>query len=248
MRGLVPICKRELLALFVTPVAWVVMTAFLLLHGFFFFLLLANFAQSQDVITGGGPIEAFFGQTALFYLPLVFVCPVLTMRLFAEERRTGTIEALLTAPVTSTGVVLGKYLAAMITYVAIWAPTGLYVAVLSRFGEVDVRIVATGYLGTLLVGAAYIGIGTLASALTTSQITAAVGASGFILLLFGLGFGEFFLEAGPTRDFASHVSVWALMNDMSRGLVDTRRLVFWGPLAVLPVFVTVRTVESWRWG
>jgi len=248
VRGLVPIYKRELLALFVTPVAWVVMASFLLLHGFFFFLLVASFAAQQDVITGSGPIEAFFGQTALFYLPLVFVCPVLTMRLFAEERRAGTIEALLTAPVDPTGVVLGKYLAALTTYVALWVPTSLYMVLLSRFGSIDVRIVLTGYLGAFLVGAAYLAIGTLASALTTSQITAAVSASGFILMLFGIGFGEFFLDPGPVRSMSGHVSVWALMNDMSRGLVDTRRLVFWGTLTQTPLFVTVRTVESWRWG
>jgi ABC-2 type transport system permease protein len=244
----VPIYKRELLALFVTPVAWVVAAAFLFLQGFYFFLLLASYASQQDTVQGAGPVEAFFGQTALFYLPLVIICPVLTMRLFAEERRSGTIEALLTAPVTPTGVVLGKYLAALTTYVIMWAPTGLYMVLLSRFGEIDTRIVLTGYLGTLLVGAGYLAIGTLSSALTTSQLAAAVAASGFILVLFGVGFGEFFLDPGPARTMSSHVSVWAMMNDLSRGLIDSRRLVFWGSLTLVPLFVTTRTVESWRWG
>lgn len=248
MRGMIPIFKRELLSLFVTPVAWVVAAAFLFLQGFYFFLLVANFASQQDSVQGSGPVEAFFGQTALFYLPLVIICPVLTMRLFAEERRSGTIEALLTAPVTPAGVVLGKYLAALATYVAMWLPTGLYMVLLSRFGEIDVRVVLTGYLGALLVGMGYLAVGTLTSAMTQSQLAAAVAASGFILVLFGVGFGEFFLQPGATRTMASHVSVWAMMNDLSRGLVDTRRLVFWGSMTVVPLFMTVRTVESWRWG
>lgn len=248
MRGFWPIFKRELLAQVVTPVAWVLAVAFLLLQGLFFFLLVANFASQQDVVLGAGPVEAFFGQTALFYFPLAIICPMLTMRLFAEERRTGTIEALLTAPVGTAGVVLGKYLAAFAVYLGLWAPTALYLVLLSRFGEIDVRLVATGYLGTALVGAAYLSIGTLASAMTSSQLAAAVGGAAFILLLFAFGFAEFFLEAGPSRDVASHISVWATMNDLSRGLVDSRRLVFWGALIVVPLFVTVRTVESWRWG
>jgi ABC-2 type transport system permease protein len=248
MRGFLPIYKRELLAQVVTPVAWVLAVAFLVLQGASFFLLVANFASQQDVILGAGPVEAFFGQTALFYFPLSLICPMLTMRLFAEERRSGTIEALLTAPVSTAGVVLGKYFAALTIYVGLWAPTILYVVVLSRFGEVDTRLVATGYLGTFIIGAAYVAIGTLASAMTSSQLSAAVGGAGFILLLFAFGFSEFFLEAGPSRDVASHISVWATMNDLSRGLVDSRRLIFWGALTVVPLFVTIRTVESWRWG
>ncbi len=248
MRGLYPVFKRELLSLFVTPVAWVVTAAFLFLQGFYFFLLVASFASQQDAVQGTGPVESFFGQTALFYLPLVIICPVLTMRLFSEERRSGTIEALLTAPVTPAGVVMGKYLAALATYVVMWLPTVLYMVILSRFGEIDTRVVMTGYLGVLLIGMGYLAVGTLTSAMTQSQLAAAVAASAFILVLFGVGFGEFFLSPGPTRTMASHVSVWAMMNDMSRGLVDTRRLVFWGSLTVVPLFVTTRAVESWRWG
>jgi ABC-2 type transport system permease protein len=247
VRGFWPIFKRELLSQVVTPVAWVVAVAFLVLQGFFFFILVANFASQQDVILGAGPVEQFFGQSALFYFPLAIICPILTMRLFAEERRSGTIEGLLTAPVDAAGVVLGKYLATLVTYVALWAPTGAYIYVLSRFGEVDLRLVATGYLGALLVGAAYLAIGTLASAMTTSQVAAAVGASTVILLIFSFGFADGFLEPGAAQDAARHVSVVATMNDLSRGLIDSRRIVFWASLTLVPLFVTVRTVESWRW-
>lgn len=248
MRGLLPVLKRELLALFVTPIAWVVTAAFLLLQGLYFFFLLLSYTSQEDVIVGMGPAEAFFGQSAFFYFPLVLICPVLTMRLFAEERKTGTIESLLTAPVSPTAVVLGKYFATLSVYVVMWAPTVLYIVILSGYGEIDWRVVGTGYLGTFLVGMAYLSIGTLASALTTSQLAAAVGATVFILMIFLMGFAGGVVDEGPMRTALEHVSVSSLMNDFSRGLVDSRRLVFWTSFAAVPIYTTIRTVESWRWG
>ncbi len=247
MRGFWPVFKRELLSLFVTPIAWVVTAAFLVLEGFHFFYLLLSYSSQQDVIIGMGPTEAFFGQSAFFYFPLILMCPVLTMRLFAEERKSGTIEALLTAPVSPAGVVLGKYAATLVAYVAMWAPTMIYLLILSRYGELDWRIVETGYMGTLLVGAAYLAIGTHASALTTSQLAAAVGATMFILVFFITGYASDTLHEGPLKSAVEHISVKALVDDFSRGLIDSRRLVFWGTFTVVPLYSTVRTVEAWRW-
>lgn len=247
MRGFVPIFKRELFALFVTPLAWVVITAFLVVQGVHFALLLAQYAGQVD-LTDGGPLQAFFGRTMLLYLPLLFVCPLLTMRLFAEERRSGTIEALLTAPVTSAAVVLAKYAAALVIYVAMWAPTGLYVLLLRRTGEIDAGTVAASYLGILGIGAGYLALGTMSSALATSQLGAAMISAMFIVGLFTLGFGEFAFDRGPAHDLATYVSVWAQMNDFSAGVVDLRRLVFDVTLVALPLFITVRAVDAWRWG
>ena len=101
-------------------------------------------------------------------MPLMVYVPLLTMRLLAEEQRQGTIEPLLTAPVSEVSVVLGKYLATLAVYVAMWAPTALYMLLISGYGELDWRVVGTGYLATFLVGAAYLSVGTLASSLTTS--------------------------------------------------------------------------------
>ena len=112
MSGLWPIFKRELFSLFVTPLAWVLGTAFLLLQGMHFYLIVSHFAAQSEIAADAGPVETFFGQTVLLYLPLLFVCPVLTMRLFAEERRAGTVEVLMTAPVTHVEVVLSKFFAA----------------------------------------------------------------------------------------------------------------------------------------
>ena len=118
MSGFWPIFKRELFALFVTPLAWVLMATFLVVQGVHFFLL-ANQYATDVALTEGGPIQAFFGKTILLYLPMLFTCPLLTMRLFAEERRSGTIEALLTTPVGAVGVTLTKYAAVLVTYIII---------------------------------------------------------------------------------------------------------------------------------
>ena len=108
MSGFLPIFKRELFSFFVTPLAWVVMTAFLVIQGLHFYVVLTNFATQVALNADAGPVQTFFGQTVFLYIPIFFVCPVLTMRLFAEERRSGTLEPLMTVPVTTTGVVLGK--------------------------------------------------------------------------------------------------------------------------------------------
>jgi ABC-2 type transport system permease protein len=246
VRGFWPIFKRELFALFVTPLAWVLITAFLLIQGVHFFLIIASFASQTEA--SGDPVEAFFGGTMLQYLPLLFICPLLTMRLFAEERRSGTIEALLTAPVSTVGVVAGKYAAALATYAAMWAPTLLYVVILGRTAEIDWRVVASSYLAVAGVGAGYLAIGTMTSALTSSQLMAAVLSTTAVVVLFMIGIGEFVDMDGTVREACAYVSLWSKMNDFSKGIIDLRRLVFDATLVFLPLFITVRAVEAWRWG
>ncbi len=247
MKGFWAIYKRELFALFVTPLAWVLITAFLVVQGIHFAILVTQFAGPAD-LTEGGPIPAFFGKTMLLYLPLLFVCPMLTMRVFAEERRSGTIEALLTAPVGTTGVVLAKYGAALTTFVVMWAPTVLYIALLARTGDVDWWAVGSSYLGIFGLGAGYLALGTMSSAMTESQLAAAMLSAMMLLAIFTVGLGEFAFEDGPARAICSYISPWAHMADFSAGIVDLRRLVLDATLVAVPLFTTVRTVDAWRWG
>lgn len=249
MRSFWPIYKRELFAFFVTPLAWVLITVFLLVQGMHFFLLVDHFASAAQQLSDQTPLQAFFGNTVLLYLVLFLLVPPMTMRLFAEERRSGTIEALMTAPVSSAGVVLAKYAAVLTTYVAMWAPTVLYLVILGQTGDLDGYVAASAFLGVLLVGGGYLALGVLMSAITKSQFLALVLTAMVILALFILGVGEFVTRDGTLmHDVCSHVSVWAHMNDFASGVVDSRRLVFYGSLIVLPLFVTVRAVDAWRWG
>ena len=249
MRAFWPIYKRELFAFFVTPLAWVLIVVFLVVQGMHFYLLVDHFARPMDLTGDETPLSAFFGNTVLMYLVLFVLVPPMTMRLFAEERRSGTIEMLMTAPVSAASVVLAKYAAVLTTYVLMWAPTGLYLVILRRTGALDPGAAASAYAGVLLVGAGYLSIGLCASALVRSQFLALVWTALVLLVLFILGVGEFVTREGTTMHaICSYVSVWAHMNDFASGVVDSRRLVLYGTLIVLPLFISTRAVEAWRWG
>jgi len=247
--GFLAVYRREMLSLWVTPLAWVLLVVFLLLQGTIFYSIVVHFTSLADLAVETGPIEAYFGQESVFLLmTLLLVCPALTMRTFAEERRSGTIETLLTAPVTPAGIVLGKYLAVLTTYAAMWAPTVLYVVVLRKTGSIDWHTVGSSYLGLLGVGAAYLALGTLMSSMSKSQLIALLLAIFVEFGLFVLGVGEYVFEPGLVHDVCAHLSIGSQMEEMSRGIVDLRRIVFDGSIAVTSLFVTARVVDSWRWG
>jgi ABC-2 type transport system permease protein len=249
MRAFWPIYKRELFAFFVTPLAWVLIVVFLIVQGMHFFLLVDHFARTPDLGGDETPLSAFFGNTVLLYLVVFVLVPPMTMRLFAEERRSGTIETLMTAPVSSAAVVLSKYAAVLTTYVAMWLPTILYLVILGRTGDLDWRAAGSAYLGVMLVGAGYLSLGLCASALTRSQFLAMIWTALVLLVLFILGVGEFVTREGTTMHaVCAYVSVWAHMNDFATGVVDSRRVFFYGTLTLLPLFVATRAVDAWRWG
>lgn len=248
MSGFWPVFKRDLLSAFVTPIAWVMITVFVLLQGLNFYLLVVHFANQVDVAVDRGPVQWFFGETVLFYLPLLMLPPALTMRLLAEERRSGTIETLLTAPVSTPAVVLAKWSASMVIYLTAWVPTILYMVVLRRAGEIDWRVVASSYLGVILIGAAFLALGLLMSAMTRSQFVALILSLAVCVGLFIIGIGEFVFDEGPAHDVCAYVSIWAQMGDFSRGLIDTRHVLFDVSLTATPLFIAVRAVDAWRWG
>lgn len=249
MTGAFAIYRREMLSLWVTPLAWVLLFVFLVLQGAIFYWIVLHFSHMTELALEIGPLQAYFGQdSVLLLMTLLLLCPALTMRTFAEERRSGTIEALLTAPVTPSGVVAGKFFAVLSTYALMWSPTLLYVLILSKASDVDWPTVATSYLGLLGVGAAFLALGLLASALSKSQLVALLITIGLEFGLFILGIGEFIFEPGLLHDIAAHVSVASQMEELSRGIVDLRRLVFDASVLVTSLFVTTRVVESWRWG
>jgi ABC-2 type transport system permease protein len=259
LRAFWAIYKRELFSLFVTPLAWVLIVVFLLTQGMHFYLLVDEFARQASAGGAGAgaegdqtPVSAFFGNTVLLYMVLFVLVPPMTMRLFAEERRSGTIESLMTAPVSSAAVVLAKYAAVLTTYVAMWLPTVLYLVIVRRAdpeGSLDWHAAASAYLGVFVIGAGYLAVGLCASALTESQFVALVSTALVLLALFIVGIGEFVTRDGTAiHDVCTHVSAWAHMNDFASGIVDSRRLVFYGTMVALPLFVATRAVDSWRWG
>ncbi len=245
MSGFFAVTRRELLSLWVSPLAWVLLFVFLTLQGTSFMLLVDHYSQHADVSLDHGPVQGYF---ASFFVPvsLLLICPALSMRSFAEERRSGTIETLMTAPVSAAAVVLAKFSATLLTYAAMWLPTTMYVVILRETGVVDWPVVAASYLGVLLIGASYLAVGTLMSALTKSQLIAMLLTT---LTLFGLlilGIGERVFDPGWMLEICRHVSVISQLDDFSRGLIDSRRVVFDVSLVALSLFLCARVVDSWR--
>lgn len=248
MSGTIAVYRREMLSLWVTPLAWVLLFIFLILQGASFYQIVLHFSAMASLSIDQGPLQAYFGQSLFLIVSLMLICPALTMRVFAEERRSGTIETLMTAPLSATGVVLGKFLATLTTFALLWLPTVLYIAILSNTGEVDWRVVATSYAGILSIGAGYLAVGILMSAVTRSQLVAMMLTALVIFGLLILGVGERIFDPGPLRDLCSHISLLGHVDEFSKGIVDLRRVVFDATLVVFPLFLTVRIVDSWRWG
>jgi ABC-type transport system involved in multi-copper enzyme maturation permease subunit len=242
MRSLA-IARRELAAYFFSPISYVVMTLFLVATGYEFWLLVALLNGREA--PHGAVLQYFFGGTFLYWLFLMFIAAVITMRLVAEERRSGTLEPLLTAPVTGLDVIVGKYLGALAFYAALWAPTTLYLLLLRAYapegGAPDSGPIVAGYLGTLLVGASALALGLFASTLTKNQIIAAVlSFVGLSLLLLVGALGDALYRTGPWAGLLAHVNLFRHMEDFGRGIVDSRHVVYHLGLIVLGLFGATR--------
>jgi ABC-2 type transport system permease protein len=178
---------------------------------------------------------------------MVFAAPLLTMRLISEEFYSGTIETLMTAPVTDSEVIIGKYLGVMGFYVVILACTGVFLALMAVYGQPDVGVAAMGYLGMLLLGSAYVSVGLFASTLTRYQLVAAIVATA-ILASFTI-LTQVLVSSGPEpiNYIAAKLNSMTYFKDFSRGVFDSRGLVYFLSITALLLFLSVKTLESQRW-
>ncbi len=245
MRGVTATLMRELRAYFLSPLAYVILAFFLLMNGYVFWVIVSYLNDPRSPI--GAPLELFFGQTVFFWLVLMFITPVLTMRLLAEERRSGTIEVLMTAPVTEGQVVLGKYLAALLFYVFLWLPTLAYVALIAGYSEIDPGPILTGYLGVLGVGALFMAVGVFGSSFTRNQIVSAVVTFAVLMVLFTFGLLENLVNDDRLRQAFGYLNLWEHMNDFGRGILDTRRLVYYVSASAFFLFLSARILEAKKW-
>ena len=245
MKGILANFNREFRAYFFSPLAYIVAALLLLINGVVFWLIVSYLNDPRSAI--GAPLQLFFGQTFFFWLVLVFVAAVLTMRLLSEERRSGTIEVLMTAPVTEEQVVVGKFLAALAFYVFLWLPTLAYPMVLDYYSEVDWGPVATGYIGILGIGALFLSVGVLASALSRSQLVAAVLTFAFLVFMIIIGFLSNLFSDPSVQDLLGYLNVMQHMDDFGKGVVDTRRLVYYLSASSLFLFFASRALQSRKW-
>ena len=247
MRSAWVVMRRELASFFISPLAYVVLTAWLVWNGVVFWVLTEFYARNAVASGAASPLSAFFGGSSLFFIPLLVFVPVLTMRLIAGEKQSGTIEPLLTAPVSDAAVILGKYGAAIAMWCVLWLPTVIYAYIMSQHGTVDWGATASSYLGILALGAYFMGIGLLMSALAPTQIIAAVLSFVALGVLFTIGIGEFVFD-GAVRELCSYVSMWGHMQSFSKGVVDTRYLVFDSSVAILAVGLSIGVLKARRHG
>jgi ABC-2 type transport system permease protein len=253
VRNIWTICRRELYAYFVSPIAWVLLTIFAFLSGAFTYIVSASFVrislesqmngQSFPMNVNEQIIAPLFSNMAVVGL---FLIPLISMRLFAEEKRQGTIELLVTSPVHDMEIILGKWLSAVIMYSALLLVLLLDYSFLFAYGNPDWKPVATGFLGILLQGACLLALGTFISSLTRNQIVA--GAVGFALalILWILNWTTSFGNSA-TVQVLNYLSIVSHMDGFSRGVIDTKDLVYYVSMIFLGLFLTSRSLESLRW-
>ena len=256
--GNVPtIMWRELKSFFFGPIAYIVFFVFYLTYALWFAFLVGQYglAGAGDPTMGRRPVGIEFPFSHVFdlwfVLVMVVMAPVLTMRLFAEERRSGTMEMLMTAPVTDVEVAVGKYLAALAVYLLMLAPTVVYVFVLQWLAAspLDLGPILGTYLGLVLMGMLFLAMGAFASSLTSNQIIAAVLGVGLTSTMLAFVFLRYSYEPGDAGyQTISYFSVLLhLQSDFGRGVVDTRRLIFYLSGTAFFLFFTVRMVEARKW-
>jgi len=247
------IAGKELRGYFVSPLGWVVLGLFAFVFSFFFNGYLDWFSkQAMQAQFGGGPpsmnvnsqmIRPLFSNISVI---LLFLMPMLTMRAYSEEKRSGTIELLLTSPVTDLEITLGKFLGAMGLFVAMMAVTFLYIGVLFIFGNPEWRPVVTGYLGLLLLGASFTAIGLFISSTTKNQMAA--GAATFVCFLVLWIVGWLSESAGPTAGpVLTYLTITDHLDDFAKGIIDTKHLVYYGSLISFGLFMTLRSLDTERW-
>ncbi|MBU4200116.1 MAG: ABC transporter permease [Verrucomicrobia bacterium] len=237
--------RRQLTAYFFSPMAYVTMVVFLTVAGLSFCRLISQ-SMEESLKIG----DLLFGSM-LFWLMVIVSITLITMQVFAEEKRSGTLESLLTAPVTDTQVVAAKYAAALVFFAIMCAPTALYVVVLRLFTAtlegMDLVPVVTGYAMLMLIGAFFIAFGLFASSLTRSQLVSAMLGFGGISLFFFADTFQFLGHGGFGSRVLDYLSSVQHMVDYTQGIVDTRPVVLYLSGIVFFLFAAVKVIESRQW-
>jgi len=236
IRNLIAVTRRETKAYFTMPSAYVVGAMFLILTGVFFV-----FDIDQPFAEAG--VRGLIDWASFF---LIFLAPLLTMRLLAEEQKLGTLELLLTSPVREWEVVLGKYIASLIMLLAVLAVTSYYVILMYIFGTPDSGPVLSAYMGLILYGAAALSIGLLGSSLSSNQIVAAVVGTAVLLFFSFINRVSAVIEGAPAS-FLDALSMESRLADFTRGIIDTSHVIYFVSLIAIFVFITIRALETRRW-
>jgi len=253
MSNIVAIAHKELKSYFASPIAYIVIGFFTLLFGFFYYSLLVFFDRQSMQMMGMGAqppqnvndqfIRPLFLNVSVI---LLFILPMITMRTYSEEKRSGTIELLLTSPITDLQIIMGKFFGAMALFVVMLVATLPHIGIVFMLGTPEWLPVATGYLGILLMGGCFISLGLLISSLTSNQIVAGMITFAVFLMLWVINWISSFV--GPTaQSVLDYLSITGHLDDFTRGIIDTKHLVYYLSFILFGLFLTARSVDTERW-
>jgi ABC-2 type transport system permease protein len=255
MGNIIAIAQKELKSYFASPIAYIVIGLWALMYGYFFVAILQYFMrQSMQLSQFGmqGPQAVNVNQ--MLIRPLLqnvtilclFLLPMVTMRTYAEEKRSGTIELLLTSPVSDFQIIMGKFFGAMALYAVLLAVTLLHIGLLFIYGRPEWKPIVTAYIGLLLLGGCFVSLGLFISSLTRNQIVAGMVTFAVFLLLWVITWiGSF---SGPTVDkLTQYLSIVDHLDDFNKGVLDTSHLIYYASFITFGLFLTAKSVDSERW-
>jgi ABC-2 type transport system permease protein len=252
MSNILAIAGKELRGYFASPIAYIIIGFFALVFGYFFVASITMFMQMS--LQMGMPGQGQINVNSMAIRPLLqnvsvvalFVLPLITMRTYAEEKRSGTIELLLTSPLTDLQIVLGKFLGAVALYALMLVVTWIHMAILFIYGNPEWKPIIAGYLGLLLMGASFISIGLLISSLTRNQIVAGMVTFAVLLLLWTVNWMS--ESSGPTmQKVLSALSITDRFDDFSKGIIAVSHVVYYLSFITFGLFLTAKSVDSERW-
>lgn len=254
MRNALAIAQKEMRSYFVSPIAYVVVGLFALLFGAFFYSALSfvlRVSLQAGMMPGAPPvnineymIRPLFGNTAVVML---FVLPIITMRSYAEEKRSGTIELLLSSPLTDAQIILGKFLGALALFALMLGVTAIHIGVVFWYGEPEFFPILTGYMGLFLMGASFISVGLLISSATKNQVVAAMVTFAILLLFWVISWLADPTSGSTTSQVLAYLSVLDHFDDFSKGVIDTSHLAYYVSFITFGLFLTAKSVDSERW-
>lgn len=248
------ICKKEIKSYFTSPIAYVAITVFLILVGFFFQSLIWWFNTQSMQMAQNPYYQQQMNINQMVFSPLfhnisiilLLMIPLLTMRLFSEEKKIKTDELLYTSPISINQIILGKYLASLFVLLVMMLLTGLLTILTFVYGNPEVKPILVGYLGLFLMGAAFMAVGIFFSSVTENQIVAAVLTFGSLLLFWVLNWASY-SAAGIWKEVLNYVSFFQHFDDMTKGILDTTDLVYYISFIFLGLFLTHSVIQSRRW-
>ena len=254
MKNIWSICKKEIKTYFTSPIAYVAITVFLVLVGFFFYSLIWWF-NSQSLQMARNPY--YYQQlniNQMVYSPLfhnisiilLLMIPLLTMRLFSEEKKLQTDELLYTSPLSINQIILGKYFASLLVLLVMLALSGILSIFTFALGNPEIAPILSGYLGLFLMGAAFMAVGIFFSSLTENQIVSAILTFGALLLFWILNWASY-SAGGFWKDVLNYLSFFQHFDDLTRGILDTTDIVYYLSFSFFGLFLTHSVIQSRRW-